>query len=136
MFLIQSTKRQSKHIDQIVHNRLMLISRDSRFPAVIANLTDLHLLPAMHSSSGLDVHLRLGDYHGEESRLSARMHLPFPEAGENAREVCTSVNGWIKQQIAENKFCAVSAVNFAGSLPAEIQQQLAQHDDRLTMGTE
>lgn len=38
---------------------------------------DLHLLPAMHSSCGIDVYLRFGDYHDEKSGLSTRMHLPL-----------------------------------------------------------
>lgn len=41
----------------------------------------------MHSSGGADVHLRLGDHYGEESRLPTGMHLPFPEAGENGRNL-------------------------------------------------
>lgn len=35
----------------------------------------------MHSSSELDVYLRLGDYDDEKPGLSTRMYLPFSETG-------------------------------------------------------
>lgn len=51
------------------------------YNCIYFNFPDLHLLPAMHSSSGLDVYLRLGVYYDEKSGLSTRMHLPFSETG-------------------------------------------------------
>lgn len=52
----------------------------------VCNFLDLHLLPAS-SSSGPNVYLRFGVYYHEKSRLPARMHLPFPKAGENKRDL-------------------------------------------------
>lgn len=56
------------------------------------NFPDLHLLPAMHSSSGLNVYLRLGDYYNEKPGLSTRMHLPFSETGREQRYSITLLN--------------------------------------------
>ncbi|KYN38968.1 Insulin-like growth factor-binding protein complex acid labile subunit [Trachymyrmex septentrionalis] len=89
------------------------------------NFLDLHLLPAMHSSSELDVYLRLGDYDDEKPGLSTRMYLPFSET-ERYKKIISS-------HVHNVHITAINVLCNTGGLEDIPAQQLPESVEELSL---